>query len=99
MIYKTFDINLRVIFRLQSRNFPRFFNLNNCLSYIFSKHKACAYCVFCALFSHMCLLRQMLRNYFENKPLFLKIMVNFTIIIIFRVNLQVYLQNSLIHNA
>ena len=38
-----------------------------CFSYVFYKHKACVYCVFCALFSCMCLVRLMLRNRSENK--------------------------------
>ena len=68
------------------------FKNNNCFSNVFPKHKACVYLVFCSVFSRMCLLRLMLRNCFDKKAFFLKMMVNF-IFIIFRVNLHVYLQN------
>ena len=53
-------------------------------------------CVVCALFSCICLVGLIFRNCSENKY-FIKMIVLF-IITIFGVNLQVDLQNLLIHN-
>ena len=85
------------LFSFAKQKLSMIFQNKICFSYVFYKRKACVYCVVCALFSCISLVRLMLRNCSENK-FFLKIVVLF-IITIFGVDLQVYLQNLLIHDV